>query len=117
MGAGPTRRSLQPEVTGAVMEVTKWLKPSGDPSKKHTASTAGKSMFEINSEPGKPLIVVKTSGLVRADDYVERMSEFEKLVAETHPRGLLFDWTELKGLGRGGGIHSLFRPPRTARQI
>ena len=54
-------------------------------------------MFEINPEPGKPLIVVKASGLVRAGDYVERMSEFEKLVAETHPRGLLFDWTELKG--------------------
>ena len=24
----PTRRTLQPEATGAVMEVTKWLKPS-----------------------------------------------------------------------------------------
>ncbi len=28
MGASPTRSSLQPEATGAVMEVTKWLKPS-----------------------------------------------------------------------------------------
>jgi hypothetical protein len=28
VGASPTRRSLQPEATGAVMEVTKWLKPS-----------------------------------------------------------------------------------------
>ncbi len=28
MGASPTRQlSLQPEATGAVMEVTKWLKP------------------------------------------------------------------------------------------
>src|ERR1700722_6879099 len=26
--ASPTRRTLQPEATGAVMEVTKWLKPS-----------------------------------------------------------------------------------------
>ena len=26
--AGPTRQPLQPEATGAVMEVTKWLKPS-----------------------------------------------------------------------------------------
>ena len=38
MGANPTRRVLQPEVVGAVMEVTKWLKPSmqritlGDPT-------------------------------------------------------------------------------------
>src|SRR3979411_3025098 len=28
VGASPTRRSLQPEAIGAVMEVTKWLKPS-----------------------------------------------------------------------------------------
>ena len=28
VGASPTRRTLQPEATGAVMEVTKWLKPS-----------------------------------------------------------------------------------------
>ena len=27
MGARPTRQPLQPEATGAVMEVTKWLKP------------------------------------------------------------------------------------------
>jgi hypothetical protein len=27
VGASPTRRPLQPEATGAVMEVTKWLKP------------------------------------------------------------------------------------------
>ena len=29
MGARPTRQRLQPEATGAVMEETKWLKPSG----------------------------------------------------------------------------------------
>ena len=29
VGASPARRMLQPEATGAVMEVTKWLKPSG----------------------------------------------------------------------------------------
>ena len=28
MGANPTRQPLQPEAIGAVMEVTKWLKPS-----------------------------------------------------------------------------------------
>ena len=27
VGASPTRQPLQPEATGAVMEVTKWLKP------------------------------------------------------------------------------------------
>jgi hypothetical protein len=54
-------------------------------------------MFEIDHEPGKPYLVVKVSGLVRADDFVQRMPEFEKLVAETHPRGILFDWTKLQG--------------------
>jgi len=28
VGARPTRQPLQPEATGAVMEETKWLKPS-----------------------------------------------------------------------------------------
>ena len=28
VGERPTRRSLPPEATGAVMEVTKWLKPA-----------------------------------------------------------------------------------------
>ena len=28
VGASPTRQPLQPEATGATMEVTKWLKPS-----------------------------------------------------------------------------------------
>jgi hypothetical protein len=28
IGYKPTRQSLQPEAIGAVMEVTKWLKPS-----------------------------------------------------------------------------------------
>jgi hypothetical protein len=28
VGANPTRQPLQPEATGAVMEETKWLKPS-----------------------------------------------------------------------------------------
>jgi len=28
VGANPTRQRLQPEATGAVMEETKWLKPS-----------------------------------------------------------------------------------------
>ncbi len=33
VGARPTRPPLQPEATGAVMEVTKWLKPSGSVSR------------------------------------------------------------------------------------
>ena len=33
VGASPTRQLLQPEATGAVMEVTKWLKPSDSGSR------------------------------------------------------------------------------------
>jgi hypothetical protein len=33
VGASPTRRMLQPEATGAAMEVTRWLKPSGSVSR------------------------------------------------------------------------------------
>jgi lipopolysaccharide/colanic/teichoic acid biosynthesis glycosyltransferase len=33
VGANPTRQPLQPEATGAVTEVTKWLKPSGSVSR------------------------------------------------------------------------------------
>ena len=33
VGANPTRQPLQPEATGAAMEVTKWLKPSDSVSR------------------------------------------------------------------------------------
>ena len=33
VGASPTRQPLQPEATGAAMEVTKWLKPSDSVSR------------------------------------------------------------------------------------
>ena len=33
VGANPTRQTLQPEATGAAMEVTKWLKPSDSVSR------------------------------------------------------------------------------------
>jgi hypothetical protein len=52
-------------------------------------------MIEIHLKPGKDVLVVKTSGLVRANDYAEAMPEFQKAVAETAPKGLLLDWTEL----------------------
>ena len=59
-------------------------------------------MFAINPEPGKPVLVAKLFGFVRASDFLEGMPIFEKLVAETHPRGLLCDWTELKGWDEEG---------------
>ncbi len=54
-------------------------------------------MFEVSSEPGKPVLVFKVSGLVQLSDIVERMTEVHALIAQVRPRGLLCDWTELKG--------------------
>ena len=54
-------------------------------------------MLDVDLEPGKPLLTLRASGVIRAGDFQECMPSFEKLVAETSPRGLLFDWTELEG--------------------
>ena len=59
-------------------------------------------MFEIYQETGKHVLVAKMIGLVRAGEFFEGMPIFEKLVAETDPRGLLCDWTELTGWDEEG---------------
>ena len=41
MGASPTRLSLQPEATGAIMEATKWLKPSDRGGRSQTLPRGG----------------------------------------------------------------------------
>src|SRR6266446_3857589 len=41
VGANPTRRTLQPEATGAAMEVTKWLKPSDSVSRNTVTARGG----------------------------------------------------------------------------
>src|SRR6266700_2936754 len=47
VGASPTRQPLQPEAIGAVMEVTKWLKPSISVSRiGDSASVAGRNASE-----------------------------------------------------------------------
>ena len=49
MGANPTRQPLQPEATEAVMEVTKWLKPSGNGS--HFGDSASvQAATRVNAE-------------------------------------------------------------------
>jgi hypothetical protein len=40
VGANPTRQPLQPEATGATMEVTKWLKPSVKRATKYGGSAS-----------------------------------------------------------------------------
>ena len=54
-------------------------------------------MIELNEEPGKSFLVCKSSGFIQRGEFAGRMPELKKLVAETRPKGLLLDWTELKG--------------------
>ena len=54
-------------------------------------------MFEISLHPGKRILALKASGFIQVDDIEEVLPEFEKLVAEARPLGILYDWTELKG--------------------
>ena len=50
MGESPTRQPLQPEATGAVMEETKWLKPSGKRVTKYGDSASGQAVTRVNAE-------------------------------------------------------------------
>ena len=50
MGASPTRQPLQPEATGAVMEVTKWLKPSVKRVTKYGDSASVQAVTRVNAE-------------------------------------------------------------------
>src|SRR3977135_801135 len=50
VGASPTRQSLQPEAIGAVMEVTKWLKPSISVSRIGD-SASGQAVTRLSAEP------------------------------------------------------------------
>ena len=49
VGASPTRQPLQPEATGAVMEVTKWLKPS-DSGSRIGDSASVQAATRVNAE-------------------------------------------------------------------
>jgi hypothetical protein len=49
VGARPTRQPLQPEATGAVMEVTKWLKPS-DSVSRIGGSASVQAATRVNAE-------------------------------------------------------------------
>jgi len=50
VGANPTRQRLQPEATGAAMEETKWLKPSGKRVTKYGDSASVQAVTRVNAE-------------------------------------------------------------------
>lgn len=54
-------------------------------------------MIEVEKEPERPLLVLKVTGVVHADDYAQTMPKFKELTAAVHPVALLADWTELEG--------------------
>ena len=54
-------------------------------------------MFEVSAEPEKSIIVVRSSGIIQAEDYEESTLELDRLIAETNPTGLLLDCAELEG--------------------
>ena len=49
MGVNPARQMLQPEATGAVTEVTKWLKPS-DSESQIGDSASVQAVTRVNAE-------------------------------------------------------------------
>src|ERR1700724_2199697 len=49
VGASPTRQTLQPEATGAAMEVTKWLKPSDSASRTGDGASV-QAVTRVNAE-------------------------------------------------------------------
>ena len=51
VGANPTRQPLQPEATGAVMEATKWLKPSVSVSRIGDSASV-QAATRVNAEQG-----------------------------------------------------------------
>ena len=57
-------------------------------------------MFELSAVPGKPVLVVKASGLVTAADFQDVMPQIAPLLAEVRPTRALCDWTELEGWDR-----------------
>ena len=50
MGENPTRQLLQPEATGAVMEVTKWLKPSDSGSRYTVTCASVQAVTRVNAK-------------------------------------------------------------------
>jgi len=50
VGVSPTRQQLQPEATGATVEVTKRLKPSVKRATKYGGSASVQAVTQVNAE-------------------------------------------------------------------
>ena len=54
-------------------------------------------MIEIRANTEKSVLVVTFTGVVNASHYAQAILTLEQLVANTQPKGLLLDWTNLAG--------------------
>src|SRR3977135_4025523 len=60
-GASPTRQPLQPEATGAAMEVTKWLKPSDSASRIGDGASV-QAVTRVNAEQASKRTMRRPTG-------------------------------------------------------
>src|SRR6202790_3505394 len=70
VGASPTRQSLQPEAIGAVMEVTKWLKPSISVSRIGNSASV-QAATRVNAEQSSKRTMPYRGRLIRLDEMSE----------------------------------------------
>src|ERR1700724_1313713 len=88
VGENPTRQSLQPEAIGAVMEVTKWLKPSISVSQIGDSASV-QAVTRVNAEQSSKRTMRRSTRqpyrgrLIRLDE----MSEAIRSDAQTLRRG------------------------------
>jgi hypothetical protein len=52
--------------------------------------------YEILPDSDDEVIGLRLSGLVRAQEHLDTMPEFDKRIGEAKPPGLLLDWTDLE---------------------
>ncbi len=96
VGASPTRPALQPEATGAVMEVTKWLKPSG------SVSRIGEPRLPlwVNKRPTAPPSCESAPGGTADENPKKQTLDFERRLPEvvrSYPRALPAPRGSLRG--------------------
>src|SRR6202035_5100878 len=92
VGASPTRQPLQPEAIGAVMEVTKWLKPSISVSRIGDSASV-QAATRVNAEQAPKRTMCRPTRL----PYRGRLKWLDELSE---------DYVQLLHRGIGGGMYT-----------
>ena len=78
MGESPTRQSLQPEATGATVEVTKWLKPPVKcVANRRQRECAGRNVSERRARLEKDVAQADPTTLSGKADTIRGLSEYD----------------------------------------